>query len=548
MKKVVLCNVLILTSLLLFAQSNPVKNVILLIPDGTSTSVLTVARWYQIYQNPSRQDLYIDPYVCGMIRTHSSDAPIGDSAPTTSCYMTGYPTQTGFVSTYPKATDHDLVPVDSARTYQPLTTLLEAVKQVQNKSTGLVFTCFFPHATPADCAAHSYNRKAYSMIAKQMVYNDIDVVIGGGTSYLTETEQNYLEGKGYQVLLDNYQGMRQCTQAPMWALFHPYDMPYDMERDPQTTPSLAEMTEKAIQLLSKNEEGFFLMVEGSKVDWAAHLNDGMGIITDFLAFDKACGVALDFAKQNGQTLVVVVPDHGNSAMTIGSKTTDNGYDKFSLEQLMKPLTDYKLTTYTMAEKMKKVDTTEWPALFKEYYNIILQSAEMEFMQSASDYDKSTLAKAQRKGNLSLDKMVGRVVYDRTCLGFTTYGHTGENVFMAIYHPEGQALTGVHTNVELNHYLCEQLGLPEGELDRLTENNFTDHRQVFADYKYQVDSIAPDNYVLTVKSKKSTLTVESGTNYITVNKRKFNIDSPAIYFPINQTFYIPKSLDMYMNLK
>ena len=75
----------------------PVKNVILLIPDGTSLATISIARWLQWYQDPSKPKLNIDPYLCGTVRTHSSNAPIGDSAPTTSCYMTGQPSRTGYV-------------------------------------------------------------------------------------------------------------------------------------------------------------------------------------------------------------------------------------------------------------------------------------------------------------------------------------------------------------------------------------------------------------------------------------------------------------------
>ena len=548
MKKVVLCNILLFMVLALFSQTNSVKNVILMIPDGTSTSVLSAARWYQIYQNPTQDNLNIDAFVTGLIRTNSSDAPIGDSAPTTSCYMTGYPSQTGFVSTYPVKTDHDLVPVDATRAYQPLATVLEACKQLRDKATGLVFTCHFPHATPADCSAHSYNRNLYSMIAKQMAYNNLDVVIGGGISYLKEPEQNYLKEKGYSLFLDDYKGMKNCSKSPMWALYNKESMNYDIERDPNTTPSIAEMTEKAIDLLSADPEGFFLMVEGSKVDWAAHDNDGLAVITDFLAFDKACKVALDFAKKDGHTLVVIVPDHGTSAMTIGSTAFSSGYDKLSLQQIMGPIAKSKISTETMAVKMKAVETKEWPALFKEYFDIDLQDAEIEYLQSASDYDKSPLPKEERKHNLGLTKMLAKAIYGRTILGFTTFGHTGENVFLAMYHPDGKELTGVHTNIELNHYMCQQLGLAADDLDNMTAENFADHRQVFAEYKYQIDSIGTDNYRLTVKNKKTTLTVESNTNYVTVNKIKYDLGSLVLYFPINQTFYVPKNLDMYLNLK
>ena len=165
----------------------PVKNVIVLIPDGTSLASVSLARWIQWYENPDKPNLNIDPYICGTVRTHSSNAPIGDSAPTTSCYMSGYPSRTGYVSTYPVADPgNDIYPMDSSRAYQPLTTVLEAAKILKGKSTGLVFTCEFPHATPADCSAHSYNRGRYDWISRQMAHNDLNVVIGGGTSLLPE--------------------------------------------------------------------------------------------------------------------------------------------------------------------------------------------------------------------------------------------------------------------------------------------------------------------------------------------------------------------------
>ena len=196
MKRFVLSIFLIITVLISMAQPKPVKNVILMITDGTSTSLISAARWYQTYLDPTQTTLNIDPYVCGLVRTNSSDAPIGDSAPTTSCYVSGMPSQTGFISTYPVATDHDLVPVDATRAYQPLATLLEAAKILQHKSTGLVFTCEFPHATPADCSAHTYRRGRYSVIIPQMVHNHLDVVMGGGVSYLKENYQNDLKNEG----------------------------------------------------------------------------------------------------------------------------------------------------------------------------------------------------------------------------------------------------------------------------------------------------------------------------------------------------------------
>ena len=147
----------------------PTKNIILMIPDGTSIGVVTAARWYQIYNELGGKNLAIDPYFCGTVMTFSSNAPIGDSAPTTSCYMTGMPQQVGNVAIYPLADpEHDLVEVDSTMSYQPLATILEAARIVKNKATGLVVKVEFPHATPAVCSAHHYKRGRYDLLGSQM--------------------------------------------------------------------------------------------------------------------------------------------------------------------------------------------------------------------------------------------------------------------------------------------------------------------------------------------------------------------------------------------
>lgn len=544
MKKWFFCNFLLIIFLTAFAQPKPVKNVIVLIPDGTSTSLLSVCRWYKTYQDPVQNYLYIDPFIKGLVGTSSSDAPIGDSAPTTSCYMTGQMSQTGFVSTYPVKTDHDILPVDATRAYQPLATLLEASKQIHHKSTGMVFTCEFPHATPADCSAHTYNRGSYKTIAPQMVHNLVDVVIGGGTSYLLPEYQDFLKSHGYQVFLDDKKGMENCHKAPFWALYHESSLPYELERNPATTPSLAEMTQKAIEALSRNPEGFFLMVEGSKVDWAAHENDGKCAVLEFIEFDKACQVALDFAQKEGQTLVVIVPDHGTGAVTIGNAKSNHGYDKMSLQQLMSPIDDYKLSTWTMGEKMKAVETSEWPQLFEKHFNIQITGSDIEYLQTARDYQKSKLSQEERRGNLSLSRMLGQFLYGRTYFGFTTYGHTIENVFYAMYHPQNDVMTGYITNLQLHDYLCRQLNLTDS-LPKLTSEIYADHHKVFEGFTTRIDSLAPNQYKLVVKNKKNTLEADSYTNRIVVNKKVMEIPSVIVYMDKNQTFYLPANLREYL---
>ena len=202
----------------------------------------------------------------------------------------------------------------------------------------------------------------------------------------------------------------------------------------------------------------------------------------------------------------------------------------------------------MAKKMKKVETSEWPGLFREFFGIELQDAETEYLQSARDYDKSTLSKEERKNNLSLVKMLSQVIYGRTYFGFTTFGHTAEDVFTAMYHPQGKELRGINTNIQLNHYIREQMGLSANALEELTDDIYTDHREVFEGMECKIDSLGPYEYRLTVKNKKKTLVVESFTNYVIQNKQKTDLSSVIIYFPVNKTFYVPKSLRIWLQLK
>lgn len=529
----------------------PVKNVILLIPDGTSLSAVSLARWRQWYQNPDKPNLNIDPYLCGTVRTHSSNAPIGDSAPTTSCYMTGYPSVTGFVSTYPWSDgNNDIYPNDPERAYQPLTTFLEAAKMAKGKATGLVFTCEFPHATPADCAAHSYIRGRYDWIAPQMVHNNLDVVIGGGVSLLNDENKTYLKDNGYGIFLDDINGMRTYNGNKMWSLFCKSAMPYDIDRDTTKIPSLEEMTRNAIGKLSQNKNGFFLMVEGSKIDWAAHANDPVGIATDFLAFDKACGAAIEFAKQNGETAVIILPDHGNSGISIGAARC-TGYDKLTKDQLFGAFSKMTRTAEGLAKMLNSQPASEAQNIFRNYAGFELSSDELHALNNCKSYINSPISEKERsdKGiepslySGSLNTFISKLLTSKTCIGFTTGGHTGEEVFLAAYHPQDTRPFGFHTNIEINHYLCSLFEL-DGQLDELTNKNFAKHTDVFEDYKCEIipGKTDKDSPTLIVTNKKKKLEIKPFTSIVKNGKNDIiKLNSVIVYVDKNNTFYLPESL-------
>ena len=538
----------------------PVKNVIVLIPDGTSLATVSMARWLQWYTNPDKPKLNIDPYLCGTVRTHSSNAPIGDSAPTTSCYMTGQPSRTGYVSTYPENDgDNDIYPTDPSRAFQPLTTVLEAAKILQGKSTGLVFTCEFPHATPADCSAHSYTRGKYEWIAPQMVHNDLNVVIGGGVSILNKDMEDYLLANGYSVYKNDLNGMRADNKDKMWALYGEKEMAYDIDRNPDEQPSLEEMTRKAIDKLSRNQNGFFLMVEGSKVDWAAHGNDPVGMATDMLAFDRACGAALEFARQNGETAVVIMPDHGNSGISIG-KASCKGYDKLTKDQLFHQFSLYKLTAEGFAKKLNSEPNSEVQNIFRKYAGFELTPEELDALNNNPDYKNSPIPADQRKSDDnsslysgSLTGLMAHILTSRTCFGFTTSGHTGEEVFLAAYHPQGTLPIGMHTNIEINEYLCSLFGLTHNTLEELTSKNFARHMDVFKDYTCKIipatdEKGSPTLVVTNKKDKKKQLTITPFSNIIKMGKKGENeirLNSVVVYVDKNNTFYLPESLTDYL---
>lgn len=519
-------------------QVRPTKNVIVMIPDGTSIGVVSAARWYQIYNKLGGNNLAIDPYLCGTVKTYSSNAPIGDSAPTTSAYMTGMPQQTGNVAIYPVADPaNDLIPVDPSKAYQPLATILEAAKYQQNKATGLVVTVEFPHATPADCSAHYYARGKYEYIASQMAYQNLDVMFGGGNSILTDDIKQHFKKTGTKLIQDDIKAFRNFNgKENVWALFCERELPYDLDRDPEVIPSLDEMTKKALDRLSQNENGFFLMVEGSKVDWSAHGNDAIGCITEYLAFDKAVATAMDFAKKNGETTVIVLPDHGNSGFTIGRRDLKS-YDKATLDQLFKNVSQYKKTGEGLERILLKSKPEDFKKIFKEYTNIDLSQEELDLLLSSKNYKESDYMKVSNSVNMG--SSIINIMDQHTYFGFTTGGHTGEEVFLAAYHPNGDLPIGMNTNIEINQYLADALGI-KTTLAEMTDEIFAKHTDVFKGMEYSIDK-SSDFPVLKVKKGNMTLTIPAFKSVAYLNDQPIALRSVTVYIDKNDTFYIPKSL-------
>lgn len=502
-----------------------VKNVILLIPDGMSTDGLTLARWYD-----GGSALNLDEMASGLIRTYSADAPIADSAPAGTAMATGFKSHTGFVGVLPDAnTMPGMEELNSDDIRKPVANILEAA-QLDGKATGVVATSEIMHATPADFTAHVTSRKNYDSISEQQVYQDINVVIGAGSKYFTSDVRDDKEDL-LSVIKNNYQyvdtleAFNKVTKGNLWAMFAPVDMAYDFDRNPTKEPSLAEMTDKAINLLSQDEDGFFLMVEGSKIDWAAHANDPVGMISDILAYDKAVGVALDYAKADGSTLVISATDHGNSGITIGNAATDSSYDKTPLSSFIDPLKKATLTGEGI-ENMLNSDRSNIAAIMKTYYGI-------------SDLTNEELKEIKETEEGSMNYTVGPMIAKRANLGFTTTGHTGEDVTLYVHAPKGlDLLTGTVENSDIATYMEKAMGL---NLSSTTGKLFVKARTAFeskgatVEYDTTTDSKNP---VLIVKKGDKVIKLPINKNVAYINDVPTVLDGVTLFNGIN--IYVPQS--------
>jgi alkaline phosphatase len=528
-----------------------VKNVIFCVPDGTSVSDLALARWYQTYLFPSRTRLNVDPLLCGMVKTHSSNAVISDSAPAMSAYMIGYLCQTKFVSMYPPAdAGRDLTPVDSSRAYAPCITAMEAGRVDKGKATGLVFTCELPHATPAGTHVHWPNRSDYPVVLEQMVHNSIDVVIGGGASLLTPGQEAFLVNEGYEVLRNDMRGFREANGRKLWSLFGEArfartSMRNDWDRDTTREPSLAEMTRKAIELLSKNEQGFFLMVEGSKIDWSSHRNDPVGILSEMLAFDAAMKEVIDFAKADGETLVVICPDHGNGGVSIGNSRSDSNYDRLTLEELVAPLAKCTKTSEFLTEYLTLLPRDSIQPVIQRYWGIAnIAPDTIKLIDEAREVYQKDIQNSGKKD--AFNDVIAKVLQSRTCIGFTTHGHTGEDVFLAVYHPRDERLTGLVTAPEVNRYLCDAIGI--GSLDDLTNVYYCKATDLFDSARFTLESDGKWLNIHPKRNKKEILTLEANSNLVK-RKGKYlptRTKTPAIHVDKTGTWYVSREVLSMMN--
>jgi alkaline phosphatase len=285
--------------------------IILFIGDGMGEAHRTAARWSAVGQNGA---LAMDAMPFGSwTRTASADAAITDSAASATAMATGVKTNNGVVGQDPDG--------------NPLTTILEYA-QAQGLAVGLVTNTHITDATPAAFAAHVSHRSMMTEIARQMLATGVDVLLGGGEKQFLPAGATGCHGAGertdgrdltaeavaagYAYVCDaaELDAVVPASTPRLLGLFETEAMsrPY--------SPSLTAMTQKAITILSQDPDGFFLMVEGGRIDWAAHANHAANVISDTVGMDEAVAVAQAYAATAENTLIIVTADHETGGMSV----------------------------------------------------------------------------------------------------------------------------------------------------------------------------------------------------------------------------------------
>ncbi len=407
------------------------KNVIFMIGDGMGVPYTTALRYMN--DNPETVEMEptaFDPHLVGLQTTYSEDEKenVTDSAAAATAMSAGVKTYNGAI-----AVDNDKTDVK---------TVLEQAKE-NEMSTGLVSTSQITHATPASYGAHEEQRKSENAIADDY-YNDlingehkVDVMLGGGTSFFEREDENLAEKfqkDGYSYVKTTEE-LKNDDNKQVLGLFAEEGMDKMIDRD-NKQPTLADMTTSALDRLKGDKDGFFLMVEGSEIDWAGHDNDVVGAMSEMQDFENAFKEVEKFAKENGETLVIVTADHSTGGFTIGADGDYNWHPE--------PIKAAKRTPDFMAKEIVNGASVE---------ETLSQYIDLELTQEEIDSVKEAAAKGDE---VAIDDSIEEIFNKRSGTGWTTGGHTGDDVPVYAFGPQKEKFSGLVDNTDQAKLIFELL--------------------------------------------------------------------------------------------
>ncbi|WP_028115641.1 alkaline phosphatase [Ferrimonas senticii] len=443
------------------AAAQPPKHIIYLIGDGMATSHRQVAEYYlQQKTGDQTQRLAMNSLpVAGINTTHSADSLITDSAASATALAAGVKTNNGMVGMLP----------DGSK----VTTLLEGAK-AQGKATGLVTSTRLTHATPAAFVAKNIGRGNENAIADAYARANVTYVAGGGYRHFISGDQSKrqdgrnlvtdMQAADYHTFIggdsvNNFRSYQPQAGDKVFAAFTPSHLPYELDRQQSNTlPSLAELTEKGIELLAKDQDGFFLMIEGGRIDHAAHANDIASTVYDTLAFDAAVQKALDFYHKNpNDTLIVVTGDHETGGMGMGF-----GKHYFmSLEQI-------QTSQESIEDKLQGVYSGNRGAFYQHIagqFNLgNLASDEKLLIERAMDAvdNQDKQVGTDYGGYDPVAIAVAHVTSKRAGVYWTSYAHTATQLPLSAIGVQADKLGGFKDNTEVALTLADIMNVKIGK--------------------------------------------------------------------------------------
>jgi len=484
------------------AMAGPPKFVFFFLGDGMSSSQIQATEAYLTTVNGGSATLATDLQkpenrlnmskmpVAGMQTTYDAHALMTDSASSATAFSSGLKTLSGVIG------------MDEEKTvsYKSVAQLAHE----KGRKVGVITSVSLDHATPAAYYASVSNRGYMNDIATQLANSGYEFFGGGGFASPEgparegDTANNIwtlLSGNGYEVR-NTHDSIMALKDAPRDKVvcINPFlqdsaAMPYDIDRINHYTNnlSLAEMTEVAIETLySRKGKGFFIMVEGGKIDWACHANDAMATIGDMLDFDNAVGVALEFyQKYPSQTLIVVTGDHETGGMTIGHATT--GYKAYYDRLLSQKSSFQYFEDNEWASNKTEWEESDCPnvssddnlANNEEMLGLMKNAFGLDYA-SLNDYQKEKLEDAYDKAlcesndNTDAENMllygyynpiivtITHILNEQASIGWTSYSHTGVPVpvFAQGRAKIAQPFAGFYDNTDIAKKLADIMDLPE----------------------------------------------------------------------------------------
>ncbi|MFP4146040.1 MAG: alkaline phosphatase [Phycisphaeraceae bacterium] len=420
------------------------RNIIFLVADGMSAGVLSLAGPFARVVRGEQAgtawaELMADPAAAhGRVETHSLNSLVTDSAAAASAWGSGHRVANGAINVLPDGTR--------------LTPLSKPVR-ASGRRMGLVTTTRVTHATPAGFAAVQASRGDEDQIAPQYL-GEVDVVMGGGRRWFDAWSKAHgedLVGRyrdaGYTTWDKRLQVTGPRVPQRVLGLFEGGHLPYaiDRRRDGELerrVPTLAEMTRKAIEVLEPRGDGFFLMVEGGRVDHAAHGNDAGAIMWEQLAFDDAVREALRFAGQRDDTLVVVTTDHGNSNPGL--------YGYGDLERLAGQEASYNAIREQIRSGGDAAETV------RALTGIGIDSAEAALLiETVDEPNRNELNRQHRHFHGTLGQILG----NRTGVQWSGTNHTADHVVLTAAGPGAERFAGLQPNTAAFDHVTDLWGLP-----------------------------------------------------------------------------------------